>query len=171
MVDLMTQRSLSWAYWQYNTSGASVAPGLIIDDSKPGSEANARQDRLDALVVPYPQAVAGTPRAYHFDRATRTMTFSYGTRAVHEGACRTAPTEIFVPRRVYPHGYTARASGARVVSAPTWPWVELVAQPGASSVSVTIAPRTGSTTQVPTRAIDPAPGANDCTTSTGGGKK
>jgi endoglycosylceramidase len=151
MVDLMGEDLLSWTIWAYYTKDPAGCPteGLLINDDRPGSEANAKQAKLDAIVVPYPQAIAGTPRRYSYDRATDTMTFSYRASAV-PGAhlARGALTQIFVPRRHYPHGYHVRVSGARVVSSPTWPWVLLRARRGAN-VTVTITPTSHSMTLRP----------------------
>jgi endoglycosylceramidase len=163
MVDLAGERFLSWTYWQYNTTGASVSPGLLLDDAKPGSEANARTERLDALVVPYPQAIAGTPERYHFDRDTRTMTLTYGTRPVTERPRCTAPTTISIPARVYPRGYRVEVSGARVVSARGAAWLQLRSLANAKEVRVTVSPATDSRTDVPRQARDTSGAARvDC---------
>jgi endoglycosylceramidase len=157
-VEMMGERFLSWMYWMYynDTTEPWDTPteGLLINDNKPGSEANAKQSKLNALVVPYPQAIAGTPGSYAFDRASDTMTMTYSTHAV-PGAdlAAGALTQIFVPERQYPTGYTVIVSGARVVSAPTAPWVELAALPGAQTVAVKIVPRTGSHTELPSQAV------------------
>ncbi len=68
MVDLADQRFLNWTYWEYYTTSSSLSPGLLIDDTNPGTESNARQSLLDALVVPYPEEVTGTPLSYSLDR-------------------------------------------------------------------------------------------------------
>jgi endoglycosylceramidase len=156
MVDVAGARFLSWTYWEYYTTTASLSPGLLTNDSKPGSEANTSQGRLNDLVVPYPEAIAGTPGTYSFDRAQSVMHFSYSTRPIAPHLlCPGAVTEVFVPRRVYPHGYRVKVTGARVVSPPTWPWIELATLSGSRSVTVTVSPASGSTTQIPTTAIDP----------------
>lgn len=156
MVDLADQRFLNWSYWEYYTTTASLSPGLLRDDRRPGSLANAHRAVLDALVVPYPELVEGTPASYTLHRSTRTMRFTYRTRSVEPSrSCPGAPTEIFVPHLMYPHGYRVQVTGARVASPPTWPWVELVARPGAARVSVTIRPTRGSHTLVPSTAADP----------------
>ena len=85
MVDLADQRFLNWTYWEYYTTPSSLAPGLLIDDKKPGSDANTRQQILNALVVPCPEAVTGTPESYSLDRSTWTMTFTYSTTPVYKG--------------------------------------------------------------------------------------
>lgn len=163
MVDLADQRFLNWTYWEYYTTPSSLAPGLLIDDKKPGSEANTRQQILNALVVPYPEAVTGTPESYSLDRSTWTMTFTYSTTPVQKGlSCPNSPTEIFIPHRYYPHGYSVEVSGAKVVSPPTWPWVELVSHDHDTQVTVTVRSAADSSTQVPTSAIDPRPSTFDC---------
>jgi endoglycosylceramidase len=152
-VDLMDARFLSWMYWMYyGYPPDAPVESLLINSYEPGSASNAKQPKLDALVVPYPQAIAGTPESYAFDRSTDTMTMTYSTRAV-PGArlARGALTQIFVPRRHYPTGYRVHVSGARVVSGPTAPWVELVASQGAQAVAVKIVPRTGSRTELPSQ--------------------
>src|SRR5206468_7429819 len=117
IVDRMDRAFTSWTIWAYYTAADDPADcshqGLLVDDAKPGSEDNAKQAKLDALVVPHPQAIAGTPRSYDFDRVTRTMRLSY-----EPGRSR-ALTQVFVPARVYPHGYGMAVSGARVVSSPS----------------------------------------------------
>ncbi|HWU31997.1 MAG TPA: cellulase family glycosylhydrolase [Marmoricola sp.] len=136
MGDLMNQRLVPWAEWEYNTTISSVAPGLLINDSKPGSERNARQDRLNALVSPYAPALAGTPLAYAYDRGRDVMTLTYLTRAASRwGLSRDALTELFIPRRHYLNGYHLRLLGARVVG-KLGQYVYLKALPGAARVSV-----------------------------------
>jgi endoglycosylceramidase len=133
-IDLADRDFLSWTMWMYYTAADDPAnckgQGLLLEDSRPGSEANAKQAKLDAIVVPYPQAIAGTPGSYDYNRSTDTMTLRYLARAV-PGARLSAGalTQIFVPRRKYPHGYRVQTSNARLVSAPTAPWVELRATP------------------------------------------
>lgn len=148
MVDLMGARFLPWTEWQYYTSIASGAPGLLIDDTKPGSQANARQGRLNSLVTPRPVEVAGTPLAWSFDRGTRVMELSYGTKPFGRRLADGARTRIFVPRH-YPHGYRLSVTGARVLSSRTSPWVVLVARPGAAKVTVTIRPARDSRVALP----------------------
>jgi endoglycosylceramidase len=156
MVDSADQRFLNWTYWEYYTTTASLAPGLLINDHKSGSDANARQSLLKALVVPYPEAVNGTPVSYSLDRSNRVMHFAYDTAQVDPKlSCPTARTVISVPHRDYPDGYRVQVTGGKVLSPATWPWVEIVADHGARQVSVTLSRATGSTTQVPTAALDP----------------
>jgi len=133
---------ISWLQWAYEND--------FTDPSKPFSEANANQAELDALVVPYPQAIAGTPLSWSFDYASDVMKMSYRATPV-PGArlARLALTRIFVPERKYPTGYTVKVTGARVVSARGAPWVELAGSRRGATVTVTITRRTGSYTRTP----------------------
>ncbi|MQY17713.1 cellulase family glycosylhydrolase [Nocardia macrotermitis] len=148
LIDLADEHFWSWTYWAYyvyhpQDPANSDTQGLLVDESKPGSPANAKQAKLDALAVPWARAVAGTPSKYHFDRADSTMSLTYST-AAPAGAhlASGARTEIFVPARHYPGGYNVRVDGGTVVSAPGARIVQIAANPGAvHNVSVTIARR------------------------------
>jgi hypothetical protein len=89
------------------------------------------------------------------------MTLTYTTQAV-PGArlAHTAETQIFVPQLDYPTGYEVDVTGAHSTSSPTSPWVELAANPGARKVAVTITPRTGSSTELPSQAHFTPPAAS-----------
>src|SRR5947209_2719281 len=152
MVDLMGERFLGWTVWHYYSSpdpGGTANQGILLDDTKPGSEDNAKQAKLDALVVPYLQAIAGTPRSYAFDRTSNTMTASWSTRPAGAKLAKGALTQIFVPERRYPDGYSLTVTGGKVVSAEGAAFAQVLADPGARTVSVKLAPRTGSFTQLP----------------------
>ena len=71
-------------------------------------------DAFEALVRPYPTAVAGVPTSMTFDRATGTFAamFSAPVPAPRERAARI--TVVEVPARLYPDGYRVRARGAWV---------------------------------------------------------
>ncbi|WP_169816108.1 cellulase family glycosylhydrolase [Nocardia miyunensis] len=148
LVDLADEHFWSWTYWAYyvyhpQDPANSDNQGLLIDESKPASQANAKQAKLDALAAPWARAVAGTPSKYHFDRATSTMTLTYSTAAAAGAHLASgARTEIFVPARHYPLGYNVRVDGGTVVSAPGARIVKVVSTPGAAhDVSVTITRR------------------------------
>jgi endoglycosylceramidase len=145
LVDLVGRTFTSWTAWMYTTAADDPAncprQGLLLDDTKPGSQANGKQDKLDAFSVPYAAAIAGTPESTDLDRASRTYTLSYRSSAV-PGA-RLSPdalTAIFVPERMYPDGYVAGVRGARIQSPRDARW--LVLRAGRDrSVSVTVRPR------------------------------
>jgi endoglycosylceramidase len=142
IIDSADQRFLPWADYAYNEIAddpGSPQGGLLINQNLLGSEANAKQAKLNALVVPYPMAVAGTPLHWTYDRGTGHVSFTYSTQNVDGGRLGpSATTVIFIPRRHYPHGYRAIVRGARVVSPRRWPWLMLRALPRARSVTVTI---------------------------------
>jgi hypothetical protein len=91
--------------------------------------------------VPHPQAIAGTPRSYDYDRGTRVMGLTYDAAA--------GQTRIFVPARVYPHGYRAEVTGGAAISTPTAPWVVVSPDRRGTPVTVRVSPATGSSTQRP----------------------
>jgi len=166
--DLMGSRFLSWMYWMYynysTDPGNFPTQGLLLDDSRPGSVANTSPLKLKALVEPYAQAIAGTPQSWAFDRSTNAMTLTYTTHAV-PGAklAKGAETQIFVPQLDYPTGYAVTVTGAHVTSSAASPWVELAAIPGEHAVSVTVTPRTGSSTELPSQANFTPPAAASST--------
>jgi len=153
LVDAMAASFVPWAVYAYSAKlDSSGAPpqSLLRDESRPGSLANAKPKKLDALVVPHPVAIAGTPRSWRYDRTARRVAFAYSTARAGGGSFAGRPeTVVFVPQRVYPTGYTATATGGRIVSPPTSPWLRVVAYAGAADVRLTISPRRGSTTRTP----------------------
>lgn len=137
------EKFISWFQWAYENDFANP--------SAPFTEANADQSELDAIVVPYPQAIAGTPESWSFDYGSDAMSFRYMASAV-PGA-HLAPgalTRIFVPERKYPAGYSVAVTGASVVSDPHSPWIELAGAHPGGQVTVVIKPATGSYTLTPT---------------------
>ena len=85
-------------YWAYDKGDGGYS---MLDAD--GSE---KPELVGVLVRPYPERVAGEPIAYAFDAATSTFTFEYTP-----DPSVTAPTEIVVPARVYPNGYTVECGG------------------------------------------------------------
>ncbi len=115
---LADQNMQSWFFWHYggwqDPTGAPHVQGLFVDDlDRPGS---LKQQKADALVRTYPQAVAGVPVQFGFD-ATRmdrrfTMTYVPDLRIAEA-------TIVHVPSRHYPDGYDVHLTGpARITSAP-----------------------------------------------------
>jgi endoglycosylceramidase len=144
-VDMAGRHLMSWQVWTYYTQDCR---GILIDETLPASDANAKQGKLSALNVPYPRAIAGTPLAYDFDRASSKMTFSYSaTPAPGRVLSKGAKTEIFIPRRHYPNGYNVVVEGAHVTSESTAAYLTLVAE--SSVVSVSVTPDTDSDTDLP----------------------
>lgn len=156
--DLLGSRFVPWFYYTYKgmPDPGAESTRILLDPSQPASDTNVNSVRLDSMVVPYPQLVAGTPEHWSFDRNTRVMRFSYLTKPVGPRApCAAAATEIFVPARHYPEGYAAEVNGARIISSPTSAWLVLDQIRGATKVSVTIRPRIGAFTEKPTTGLGP----------------
>lgn len=147
-IDFFDSHFLSWMYWMYYGYPTDPADtpleSIVISDLLPGSTANSKPLKLNALVVPYAEEIAGTPVSYSFFRASDILKLTYLAAAppgVHLAAG--ALTQLFVPQQKYPHGYAIRVSGAKVVTPAASTWVELATLPGALSISVTISPLAG----------------------------
>jgi hypothetical protein len=75
------------------------------DQQTDPTDINSGGRALEAIVRPYPRAIAGRPLRLAFDYRSGSFEFEFeGDPAV------TAPTEIFVPTYQYPHGYTVQLS-------------------------------------------------------------
>jgi endoglycosylceramidase len=134
MVALADHEQVPWLEWDYRS--------MVLDPSQPPTGSNLGQPALRTLVEPYPQAIAGTPRAWAFDRSTNTFTLKYSTERAG-GGTRFPPgsaTEIATPPLVYPHGYAASVKGGTIVSSPNAGVLDLAAKPGVHSVSLTVTP-------------------------------
>ncbi len=146
MVRRADRNMVGWLEWAFTgndiTSANSAAQALVNDPSEPPVGANVNLAKLQILAEPYPQLVSGTPLHYGFDPTTTTFTLAYSTeRADGAGAFGAgAETDVALPAVQYPSGYSARALGAAVMSAPNAPLLRLSALPGAASVSVTVTP-------------------------------
>ncbi len=129
---------VGWQYWAYKEWGdpttesqTSGGQGMFHDDADLTS---VKAEKLSLLERPYPQATAGVPLALSFDAATRTFQYSYTPR------CAGGPTEIYVPKLHYPHGYTLELTGAHTTSPPNAALVKLESLKDATMVSVRITP-------------------------------
>jgi len=150
MVERADQHMIGWQDGHYcgcdapTTSGPGDKQAIVIDPKKPPTTKNLDPGKLKILTRPFPQAVAGTPKAYAFDAAKHVFTLSWTTqRATGKGTFGAgAITEVRVPKRQYPKGYVAKAKGAKVTSKPNAPVLVLAARNGAKTPSVTVAPRT-----------------------------
>jgi endoglycosylceramidase len=138
---------VGWQEWTYvNEMGEPLPPvpgspdsSLVFDPRQPPRGANVDRARLDLLARPYPQAIAGTPKRWIFNPATRRFRLVYKTHRVGGGRLpQDAVTEIVVPKLQYPHGYRVRLKGARLTSRKRGRLLKVVAKPGARRVSVTI---------------------------------
>lgn len=111
-------------YWAFDKAG-----GYAILDTA-GNEVTPL---VDAIVRPYPSAIAGTPTTWDYDAPVRSLTVTWKPdRAV------TAPTVIVVPTRVYPNGVTVDCGDCTYAVEDGEVRIDPIA---ASTASVTITPR------------------------------
>lgn len=112
----------------------------MVDPHKPPRGSNVERSTLRALVEPYPQVIAGTPRSWSFDRATDTFRLSFSTRRA--GTTRRfasgSITRIATPAIVYGGRYAVRLRGGKVISPRRAPVLEVASVRGAGDVSVTV---------------------------------
>ena len=151
IVRLADAHMTSWQYWHYcacddpTTSGPGVQ-ALVVDAHHPPHGANVKRQKLRTLARPYPRAVAGTPRSFSFDPATRRFELVYSTRAPHGRRLghrlgRRVPTEVFLPRIQYPGGYAVHATGADVLSSGRPRVLKLRRRAHADAVTVVVTPK------------------------------
>lgn len=141
IVDLADQHMVSWMWWAYcgcgdpTTSGPGNVQAIVKDPAKPPRGSNVLRPKLARLDRPYPQAVAGTPTSFGYDRDANTFSLKYSAKSPGgERQPRSRRTRVYVPRRHYPEGYDVNVSGARVVSEPDSKYLLLKRRPGAGSV-------------------------------------
>lgn len=100
-----------WAYWNADPSAPRPEECIVRDLRRGPVAGNLAEEKLDALVRPFPRAIAGTPTVWRLDRARGVLRLSYRPG-------RGGPTEVWVADRWAPDGYELRAGGARAVSEP-----------------------------------------------------
>ena len=98
---------------------------------------------LDALAVPHPDLVSGTPQGDGYNTSMSAVTLTYSTeRADGTGEFAAgSQTAISVPAVQYSNGYQVTVSGGRVVSGGGA--LQVASCPGATDVTVTVAPGSG----------------------------
>lgn len=148
MVARAQAADVGWQYWAYcgcddpTTTGPGAEQALVTDPAAPLRGDNIDRAKLRALVIPYAQAVAGTPSGSTYDRGTRTFTTGWDVARIGGGTFDAgARSRIVVPRLVYRDGYRVEATGARVVSRPGARVLVVAQRPGAREVRVTVTPR------------------------------
>ncbi|MET7302316.1 cellulase family glycosylhydrolase [Embleya sp. NPDC005575] len=99
MTAAMSRFSSGWTWWQWCMGNG----GYCNLDPSGNWRANA-----ELLSQPYASAIAGNPLTATYDPATRTYRLTFTTRRNADG-----PTEIAVPKDVYPHGYHVRIDGPK----------------------------------------------------------
>ena len=122
-----------WIFW----SMGEVVNNLTL----PPSGSNLTASTVDALVQPYPLAVAGTPQALAYSPGTQALSFRWSTTRPGGGTYppRTK-TVLLVPDTVYPHGYHTTVSGGTVTSPPCAPMITVVNSPDRRSVAIRVFP-------------------------------
>jgi endoglycosylceramidase len=139
------QNMSGWQYWAYcgcsdpTTQGPGETQAIVKDPAKPPTGDNLKSAKLDVLVRPYPQLVAGTPTSWSFDPDAKTFALAYSTTRAGGGEFQGRQlTEVYVPQRQYPGGYAVKATGAAVVSSPRAQLLELQSCAGAKSVTLSV---------------------------------
>ncbi|MFL5893596.1 MAG: cellulase family glycosylhydrolase [Thermoleophilaceae bacterium] len=134
-----------WQYWAYcgcsdpTTQGPGETQAIVKDPTKPPAGDNLKTAKLAVLVRPYPQLVAGTPKAWSYDEQMKAFHFDYATARAGGGAFVGRPlTEVFVPARQYGSGYAAHVVGGTIVSKPGDETLLLAACGGAKDVKLTV---------------------------------
>jgi endoglycosylceramidase len=130
-----------WAWWNRDPCCDRSYENIIDDPANPATPAHLDQPKLDALVRPFPRAVAGTPLGWAWDRVAKRFTLSYATTPVDGPLGPGAVTEVWIPSRHFPTGYdVVDLEGAVVTSANDAERLELAALPGATTVSFAVVP-------------------------------
>ncbi|HSJ17573.1 MAG TPA: hypothetical protein VK920_05735, partial [Solirubrobacterales bacterium] len=147
VIDLADEHMVGWQYWHYCDCDdpTTVGPGVqsvVIDPSRPPRGDNVKRAKLKLLARPFPQAVAGTPKAFSFDPDSGVFELRYSTRGPDgDRLPRRARTEVRVPRINYPDGYRVEVEGAAVESRRDAPVLRLETKQGAGEVALAVSPK------------------------------
>ena len=139
---------VGWMMWAMCYCGdpttSSSSEGLVNDLTQAPSGSNVNTGMLDALAVPHPDLVSGTPAGYGYDASTQVFRLTYSTeRADGTGAFAAGSrTSVSVPAVQYPSGYHVTVAGGTAVS--TGGVLQVASCPGAATVTVTVSPGSGS---------------------------
>ncbi len=110
----MEDNLLSYTLWNYTADNTNARGDQWNDEDLSIFSRDQQTDptdihsggrALDAVVRPYPRAVAGKPLLMAFDIKKKRFTFEF----LHDPKIE-APTEIFVPNYQYPDGYSVEIS-------------------------------------------------------------
>jgi endoglycosylceramidase len=134
---------ISWAYCGCGDPTTALKPldleGIVIDPAEPLTGSNINTSHLNALVRPYPQAIAGTPENWSYNTTTGIFRLAWSTTSpTGVSRARDANTVVFVPSLDYPHGYEVFVYKGTVVSGMGTQHLVIAADSGASSVTMTV---------------------------------
>ncbi len=109
LLDMGDRMMLGWTYWSYDPAGWGIwerdSQGQFVE-----------RENANALVRPYPQRVAGIPRAFSFDPDTRVFKLVFDP-----SPSAALPTEIYLPaNRHYAEGWSIEGCNEDQDCAWTW---------------------------------------------------
>jgi endoglycosylceramidase len=126
--DALDAVGMSGTEWEYSVSVDLWNGENLSVVNADGTENPAVQ----AIVRPYPKAIAGSGVVFSYDAASGAMTLHYTPS--------TGVSEVAIPSRAYPLGYTVQITGG-CADASHAEVLLVEADPGASSVEVSVTPR------------------------------
>ncbi len=138
---------MPWTYWVFGGCDIACASArqadLVLHMSRPPAGSNLNGPVVDAVVRPYPLAVAGTPTHLAYDASSHVMSFYWAPeRAARTGSFGPGATSLFaVPQIDYPSGYIVEASGVKVLSATNASTLVVRQQGHPPELSVRLTPR------------------------------
>jgi endoglycosylceramidase len=134
-----------WAYCQCSDPTGQAGEGLVNNPASAPTGGNVNSAALTALAVPHPELVAGTPASYGYDTSTSTFSLTYSIRRADGAGAFPAgsASEVAVPAVAYPGGYAVEVSGGKVTTSAGV--LTVASCPGATTVSVTVKPGSGTT--------------------------
>jgi endoglycosylceramidase len=127
--DALDALAMSGTQWEYSTSTELWNGEDLSLCAADGTE----NPQAQAIVRPYARAVAGDSVTFSFDASSSTATLTYAPTAG-------GVTEVAVPARAYPAGYTVAITGGCADSSQAGRLL-VQADTGAGMVTVTIAPK------------------------------
>ena len=83
LLSLADEHMTPWLEWMYcgcqdpTTAAVPRDQAIVYDPRRPPTGSNLATKTIAALVEPYPQAIAGTPRWWRFERGSRTFRLRY----------------------------------------------------------------------------------------------
>jgi endoglycosylceramidase len=150
-VQAANQHNIGWTEWAFTGQGDATATGssvndeaLVYDPDLPPTGDNVNTATLQTLAEPYAQTISGSPDSSSFTNGV--FQFSYSTQEADGLGNFPAgsQTTISVPTVEFPDGYTVAVTGGEVVSAPNATELIIESNSGASTITITVSPVTGS---------------------------